>query len=106
MTLWEKVKKYTEEGVEVLKEGASVVAEKTGELARIGKIKMEIMNLNRKINNYFSEIGGRLYHLKVEGKQDEINNDLNINEIVEKIRKLEEEVKNKEEQLAKVKAKE
>lgn len=106
MALWDKVKKYMEEGVDVLKEGASVVAEKTGELAKIGKIKMEIMNLNRKINNCFNEIGGKLYHLKVEGKQDEINSDARISKLVEEIKKLEEEVKDKEEQLSKVKSKE
>lgn len=106
MTLWDKVKKYMGEGVDVLKEGASIVAEKTGELAKIGKIKMEIMNLNKKINSCFNEIGGKLYHLKVEGKQDEISSDVRINELVEEIKKLEEEVKNKEEQLNEIKSKE
>ncbi|MDI6785182.1 MAG: hypothetical protein QMD92_00580 [bacterium] len=106
MTLWEKVKKYTEEGVEILKEGALVVAEKTGELAKVGKTKIEIMNLNKKINSSFNEIGGKLYHLKIENKQEEINGDARINELVEEIKKLEEEIKSKEEQLSKVKSEE
>jgi uncharacterized protein (UPF0335 family) len=105
MTLWEKVKKYMEEGLEVVKEGATVVAEKTGELAKVGKIKMEIMNLNKKINNCFNEIGGKVYHLKLEGKQDEINSDSRINELIEEIKRLEQEVKDKEEKMKEVKSK-
>ncbi|MBU1153845.1 hypothetical protein KKB84_07780 [bacterium] len=105
VTLWEKVKKCLADGVEVLKEGTSIVAEKSSELAKIGKIKVEIINLNRKINNCFNEIGGRFYHLKIEDKQEEINNDNKINELVEEIKKIEEKVKDKEEQIDKLKNK-
>ena len=46
--LWEKVRKSVIDGVQI-------AAEKTEELTKLGKIKIEILNIKRKISKNFTE---------------------------------------------------
>ena len=81
-SLWEKVKK----GVSA---GASVAAEKAGELSRIGKMKLDIAGVNRDINKAFTELGGIAYHLLAEENAPEIADQEEVKQLVEQLKMLE-----------------
>ena len=49
-----------------IRDGVGTVVEKTEELTKIGKIKVDIINIKRNVDKNFSELGGKVYHLIVE----------------------------------------
>jgi len=55
------VKKGIEEGIAAVKEGASVVSEKMGELTAEGKRQYKMFDLKAKIQSQMTELGGRAY---------------------------------------------
>lgn len=57
------VKKGIEEGIAVVKEGASVVSEKMGELTAEGKRQYKIYDLKSKIHGQMTVLGGRVYEV-------------------------------------------
>lgn len=91
-SLWEKVKK----GVFA---GASVAAEKAGELGRVGKIKLEIAGVKRDINKAFAELGGLVYHLLVEEKTTEIADHEEVKRLLEQVKMSELDLQAKEAEL-------
>jgi len=97
-TLWDRVKKN-------LVDWYGTAYEKTDELARVGKKKIEITGVNRAIERHLSELGGRVYDMIVEqGKSGVIAKDTRVKEIVEEVRGLEEELKKKEEEIEEIRA--
>lgn len=89
-TLWEKVKKN-------LVDWYGTAYEKTDELARVGKKKIEITGVNRAIERHLSELGGRIYDLIVEqGKSGVIAKDTQVQELIEEVKRLEQELEEKE----------
>jgi len=96
-TLWDKVKKN-------LAEWYSVAYDKTDELAKIGKKKLEIAGINRTIEKHMLELGGKVYDLiAAENKGSEVADDEKVKELVEEIKKLEEQLKLKEEEIETIK---
>lgn len=92
-TLWDKVKKN-------LVDWYGTAYEKTDELARVGKKKIEITGVNRAIERHLSELGGRVYDMVVEqGKSGVIAKDARVKELIEQVQGLEEELKGKEEEI-------
>ena len=92
-SLWERVKKN-------LVEWYGTAYEKTDELARIGKKKIEIAGVNRAIEKHLSELGGRVYDLiEVQKKGTEIARDKNVKELIGEIKKLEKDLKVKEQEI-------
>ncbi len=67
MNFWEKIqqdlKKNIQEGLEIFKEGSSVVTEKIEKLTEEGKKKYKIFNLNMKVQEEFTKLGGEVYDL-------------------------------------------
>jgi len=57
------LKKGVEEGIAVVKEGASAVSAKMGELTAEGKRQYKMFDLRAKIQNQMTELGGRAYDL-------------------------------------------
>lgn len=96
--LWDDIAK-------TLREGVDTVVEKTGELTKIGKIKIDILNIKRNVQKNFSELGGRVYQLIAKEKKTEISTDKEAKEIVECIKILEKELDDKKSELEKVKSK-
>jgi len=97
-TLWDKVKKN-------LVDWYGTAYEKTDELARIGKKKIEITGLNRAIERHLSELGGRVYDMIVEqGKSGVIAKDVRVKELIEEVQGLEEELKGKEAEIEAIRA--
>jgi len=55
------VKKGIEEGIAAVKEGASIVSGKMGELTAEGKRQYKMFDLKAKIQTQMTELGGRAY---------------------------------------------
>ena len=96
--LWDDIAK-------TIREGVDTVVEKTEVLTKIGKIKIDILNIKRNIEKNFSELGGRVYQLNTKEKETEISTDKEAREVIECIKILEKELDNKKSELAKVKSK-
>ena len=97
-TLWDKVKKN-------LVDWYGTAYEKTDELARIGKKKIEVAGVNRAIEKHLSELGGKVYDLiEVQGKGGVIAKDSDVARLVEETRDLEEQLKEKEQEIEAIKA--
>ncbi len=97
-TLWDKVKKN-------LVDWYGTAYEKTDELARVGKKKIEITGVNRAIERHLSELGGRIYDLiVVQGKSGVIAKDTRVKEIIEEVKRLEEELEEKETEIEAIRA--
>ena len=63
-TFWDRLRKNVSEGFRV-------AADRTDELARVGKLKLDLLSLKRKLNHEFSEIGRAFYaHVTKHKKKD------------------------------------
>ena len=93
-TLWDKVKKN-------LVDWYDTAYEKTDELARIGKKKIEMAGVNRAIEKHLSELGGRVYDLVAVQKHsgNKTADDEEVRRIVNEIRDLEEQLRLKEDEI-------
>ena len=91
-SLWGKVKK----GVSA---GASVAAEKAGELRRVGKMKLDIAGVKRDINKTFAELGGFVYHLLGREKAAKVVDQEEVKQLVERVKTLEVDLQTKEAEL-------
>ena len=97
-TLWNKVKKNLVEWYET-------ACDKTDEMARIGKKKVEITGLNRSIEKHFSEMGGRIYDLIVEQghRGNRTADDDVVQRLVAEVKELESRLRQKEEEIESIK---
>ncbi|OQX59445.1 hypothetical protein DRQ15_02420 [candidate division KSB1 bacterium] len=93
-TFWDKIKK----GVD---EGAAYLSEKTEQFTRIGKLKMDILGLKRKIEAKFARLGEYVFQLIVqeESKSKNIADDEEIMKMVEEINNLQKQLDEKNEEL-------
>jgi hypothetical protein len=84
------VKKGIEEGIAVVKEGASVVSGKMGELTAEGKRQYKMFDLKSKIHSKMTELGGRAYDV-LDSKRSPAA-DSKVKAVYTKIKKLEEQL--------------
>ncbi len=96
--LWDDIAK-------TIREGVDSVVEKTEELTKIGKTKVDIMNIKRNVEKNFSELGGKVYHLIIEEKKTQITSDKDVKEIIDCIKILEKELQDKNVELKNIKSK-
>jgi gas vesicle protein len=96
-SLWNKVRKNLVEWYET-------AYDKTDEVARIGKRKIEITGLNRSIEKEMSHLGGEVYHLiSVKGhKGNKTADNEKVRSLVAKISDLENKLKLKEEEIQRI----
>ena len=87
-TFWERVKNS-------LFEGAVVVAERAEHLTYVGRIKLDIANDKRLLQAAFADLGRRVHRLLSEGGQ-EIPGDSAVQDLVQRIRRLEETLRERE----------
>lgn len=91
MSFWEKVKKDLQKGskevMSALKEGATVVREKAGELTDEGKRQYKIYDLKSKVQKEIGELGGKVYDLSSKVKNPML--DTKVKALISKIQKLE-----------------
>ncbi len=99
-SLWDRVKKN-------LVEWYGTAYDKTDELARIGKKKVEIIGINRAIEKHLSELGGRVYDLiVVKKKAGEVAIDPEVAKLVDGIGKLEDDLQLKEKEIESIRKEE
>lgn len=98
-SLWESIKK-------TLKEGATTAAEKAQEFTQIGKIKVEILRIQGKIERNFTELGGRVYHMITEENKTRIASDPKVKTFINEIKALEAQLEEKKKELEEVGRKE
>jgi len=84
--LWEDVKKW-------LSDATKTAVKEAEDLTRKGKLKMEILALNRKVEKAFAELGGIVYG--EYSKRKDIPFDEKIKEGFKKIKRLETQLKKK-----------
>lgn len=102
MTVWDEVKKSVDDISEVAREVAGLLAEKTDDISREGRLKLEIFNLQRHIRSREIELGRRVFSLwssdnnVIPGKDDEAVDQLNA------MKKLQGEVDSRRQELQKV----
>jgi hypothetical protein len=93
--LFDKIKKDVtkgiEEGIAVVKEGASIVSGKMGELTAEGKRQYKMFDLKAKIQSQMTELGGRAYDVLDSKKSPAM--DSKIKTVFGKIKKLEEQLR-------------
>ncbi|RMF66201.1 MAG: hypothetical protein D6743_06775 [Calditrichaeota bacterium] len=97
--LWDDIAK-------TIREGVDAVVEKTEELTKMGRIKVDILNIKRNIEKSFTELGGKVYHLLAEKNQTTVAEDKAVKEIIECIKLLEKELEAKNAELQAVRKKE
>jgi hypothetical protein len=81
------VKKGIEEGIAVVKEGASVVSGKMGELTAEGKRQYKMYDLKAKIQGQMTVLGGRVYDVLDTKKNPTA--DSRVKAVYEKIKNIE-----------------
>ena len=85
------VKKGIKEGIAVVKEGASVVSDKIGELTVEGKRQYKMFDLKMKIQSQMTALGGRAYDVLDSKKSPAA--DSKVKAVFAKIKKLEEQLR-------------
>lgn len=97
-TLWNRVKKNLVDWYEM-------AYDKTDEMARIGKKKVEITGLNRSIEKHFAEMGGRVYDLIVEQghRGNRTADDDVVQRLIAEVKELESRLQQKEEEIESIK---
>jgi len=94
MSLWNEVKadleKGVKEGIEIIKEGATFVKEKTEELTEEGKKRLKLFELKAKVRKEMTELGGHVYDLKFRVKNP--LGDSKVKVVIERIKKLEDQI--------------
>ncbi len=95
--LWEDIKKS-------LKEGVDFAINKTEEYTKVGKIKLDVLGIKRRIERAFTELGGISYHHSTSNKKTVLTNTKVFKEIISKINELKVELEEKEKELEKIKA--
>lgn len=91
-SLWDDFKK-------VVQDGMRVVVSKTEEYTQIGKIKLEMIQLQHGLKHAYQELGKEVYSRMVKTKRASLSKDTQVRSLIEKIQKLEQELKDKEKEL-------
>ena len=81
------------------KKGVSVVAQKTDEYTKIGKIKVDVIGIKREIDKQHTAIGKKVYQLIAEEKNTKIATNEEIKEAIDKVKELNVKLSQKKEEL-------
>ncbi len=96
--LWDRVKKNLVDWYET-------AYDKTDELVRIGKKKIEVAGVNRAIEKHLAELGGRVYDLVTEQghKGNKTVDDEVVKRLIGEVRDFEDQLKLKEDEIEAIK---
>lgn len=95
-SMWEDLKK-------TVKSGLSTAAAKTEEYTRIGKAKLEMMNLNKSLSGTLEDLGLEAYTQITGGSKGLNPADTKIKEMVAKIGQIKQSIKDKEGEIEAIK---
>ena len=87
----EDLKKNLKEGLDIFKEGSSVLTDKLEQLTTGGKNKYKVFNLNMKVQEEFARLGGEVYDLIVKKSKNPLGSK-SVTSIISKINKLEAQI--------------
>ncbi|MBD3290842.1 hypothetical protein GF337_18690 [candidate division KSB1 bacterium] len=90
---------FWEDFTAMFKKGVSVVAKKTDEYTKIGKIKVDIIAIKREIDKNFTQLGSKVYQLVVEENTTKIASDDEVKVISNSIKELNEKLDAKKQEL-------
>ncbi len=101
--LWDDVRTSLQDignlAAEKGREFSKAAADKAEELTRVGKIRLDLVQVNREIERLFSELGGKVYHLHTEETLGTVEEDEEVRILFEKISALEERKNSLDKQL-------
>jgi pyridoxine/pyridoxamine 5'-phosphate oxidase len=86
--LWQDVKNW-------LTDATKTAIREAEDLTRKGKLKIDMLNLNRKLEKDFAELGGIVYHLRQSKKQKDLQKNAEVKLLVKKIQRLEAQLRTK-----------
>lgn len=86
VNLWDDLVKW-------LEDTSKVVGKEAGDLTHKGKLKVEIFELNRKLRDYFAELGSMIYELVFLKKNDRWRTNSKIKTMVRKIQTVQRQIK-------------
>ena len=86
-------------------DGATVAAEKTGKLTKLGKAKIEILNTKRKISAQITALGDIVYEAVKQNSLDDIVKSSTMEKIVKSLKTLEIELEENEQKIENLKKK-
>jgi len=95
MSFWDDLSK-------VFKRGVSVVAKKTDEYTKIGKLKVDIIGIKRDIEKQFNLLGSSVYRLIVEENVTKLASNEEVKGILDKVKELNGNLDEKKEELERV----
>ena len=79
--------------------GIKNVSEKTNELTALGRLKIDILALNRDIDRSFVKIGKKVYHMVEISSIKEIESDKQLSNLIKKTKVLMKKLKDMEKRL-------
>ena len=95
-SMWEDLKK-------TVKEGLTTAAAKTEEYTKIGKAKLDMMNLNKSLNGTLQDLGLEVYTQITAGAKTQPAQNPKVKGFVEKIDQLKRSIKDKEAEIEAIK---
>ena len=95
-SLWESIRKGVTEFY-------TSAAEKTDELAKVGVRKFDMVGVRRNIAHEMADLGGRVYHMIVEEKNEDIEQDPKVKQHIDSVKRLEVFLKEKEQEIENIK---
>lgn len=105
--LWDGIKRSLSDWFSKAEEKADGLAkeavDRVEEIAKVGKIKLDILQIKREVEKRFAELGGIVYQLIVDEGIKNVENNEKIKSVIEEIKRLEEKLRNKEEEYKRIK---
>jgi hypothetical protein len=95
-SMWEDLKKS-------VKEGLSTAAAKTEEYTKIGKAKLDMMNLNKSLNGALQDLGLEVYTQITEGSKVQPAQNPKVKGFIEKINQVKQSIREKETEIEAIK---
>jgi len=104
--IWDDIKKsvggFASKAAEKAGELTREAAEKAEEMTQLGKIKLDLFQIKRDIDKKYTELGSLVYGLIKKTKKTNISGDENVSKLVEGLKTLEKQLKEKEAQYQKI----
>ncbi len=95
--------KFWDDLKRTLKTGFNTAADKTEEYAKIGKIKVEIMNLKRTLDRHYTDLGKDVFEMLGKGKTEDVAGSAKVKDFISKIKALQMDMQKKDAEIEMVK---
>jgi len=88
-----------EDVIRQVREGLSVLGERTERYTKMGRLRIDMLSLERQTDQAFSELGRRVYHLLTEEPGSEISHDDHVRKVLSRIGDLQAQLDEKRREL-------